>query len=60
MKKGRVKPVTIIEKGYKDSFDLMKVYVNSSYFALNNAGHNLQIEQPEIFEGIVRVWLGGF
>jgi len=46
--------------GYRDQFDLMKVYVNSTYFALNNAGHNLQIEQPEIFESIVRAWLGGF
>ena len=46
--------------GYRDQFDLIKVYVNSTYFAVNNAGHNLQIEQPEMFEAIVLTWLGGF
>ena len=45
------------EVGYKDQFDLMKIYPNSTYCAVENAGHNLQIEQPEIFEGILRSWL---
>jgi pimeloyl-ACP methyl ester carboxylesterase len=45
------------EVGYKDQFDLMKIYPNSTYCAVENAGHNLQIEQPEIFEGIVKNWL---
>ena len=45
------------EVGYKDQFDLMKIYPNSTYCAIENAGHNLQIEQPEIFEGIVKNWL---
>ncbi|MBP3810669.1 MAG: alpha/beta hydrolase [Clostridiales bacterium] len=45
------------EVGYKDQFDLMKIYPNSTYCAVENAGHNLQIEQPEIFEGIVKDWL---
>ena len=43
--------------GYKDQFDLMKVYPNSTYCAVENAGHNLQIEQPEIFENLVFSWL---
>ncbi|MBO4386475.1 MAG: alpha/beta hydrolase [Treponema sp.] len=43
--------------GYKDQFDLMKIYTNSTYCAVNNAGHNLQIEQPEIFENLVTSWL---
>jgi len=45
------------EVGYKDQFDLMKIYPNSTYCAVERAGHNLQIEQPEIFEGILRSWL---
>ncbi|MCR5528161.1 MAG: alpha/beta hydrolase [Saccharofermentans sp.] len=32
-------------------------YVNSTYCAVENAGHNLQIEQPEIFENILTSWL---
>lgn len=43
--------------GYKDQYDLMKIYTNSTYCAVNNAGHNLQIEQPEIFENLVSAWL---
>lgn len=45
------------EVGYKDQFDLMEKYTNATYCALEHAGHNLQIEQPEIFEGLVRNWL---
>lgn len=32
------------EVGYKDQFDLMKIYPNSTYCAVEKAGHNLQIE----------------
>ena len=45
------------EVGYKDQFDLMEKYVNSTYCAVENAGHNLQIEQPEIFENVLTSWL---
>ncbi|MBP3267936.1 MAG: alpha/beta hydrolase [Ruminococcus sp.] len=45
------------EVGYKDQFDLMRNFRNSTYCALNKAGHNLQIEQPELFQGIVKSWL---
>lgn len=45
------------EVGYKDQFDLMDKYNNSTYCAVDRAGHNLQIEQPEIFENLVRNWL---
>ena len=45
------------EVGYKDQFDLMEKYINSTYVAVENAGHNLQIEQLEIFESIVISWL---
>ena len=45
------------EVGYKDQFDLMRIYPNSTYCAIEKAGHNLQIEQPEMFESILRSWL---
>ena len=45
------------EVGYKDQFDLMKIYPNSTYCAIEKAGHNLQIEQPELFESTVMAWL---
>ncbi len=45
------------EVGYKDQFDLLKIYTNATYIAIENAGHNLQIEQPELFEGTLKNWL---
>ena len=45
------------EVGYKDQFDLMEKYTNATYCAVEKAGHNLQIEQPEIFESLVLKWL---
>ena len=45
------------EVGYKDQFDLMEKYINATYCAIERAGHNLQIEQPEIFESMVKNWL---
>ena len=45
------------EVGYKDQFDLMEKYTNVTYIAVEKAGHNLQIEQPEIFKSIVKSWL---
>lgn len=45
------------EVGYKDQFDLMNIYPNSTYCAIDKAGHNLQIEQPEMFESVVISWL---
>lgn len=45
------------EVGYKDQFDLMRIYPNSTYCAIDRAGHNLQIEQPELFENTVKSWL---
>ena len=48
------------EVGYKDQFDLMSKYTNATYIAVEKAGHNLQIEQPDIFESIVTGWLQAF
>lgn len=45
------------EVGYKDQFDLMNIYSDSTYCVIDKAGHNLQIEQPEMFESVVISWL---
>lgn len=44
------------EVGYKDQFRLLEKYPNASYVAINNAGHNLQIEQAEWFQSTVKNW----
>lgn len=45
--------------GYKDQFALLDIYPNATYCAVNGAGHNLQIEQPELFRALVSQWLSG-
>lgn len=45
------------EVGYKDQFQLIDIYLDATYCAINAAGHNLQIEQPELFGDIVGQWL---
>ena len=45
------------EVGYKDQFKLIDNYPNATYIALNRAGHNLQIEQSELFTSILKGWL---
>ena len=63
LKEPCTKPCLIIaakqdtEVGYKDQLDLIQKYTNATYCAVERAGHNLQIEQPEIFEGLVKNWL---
>ena len=43
--------------GYKDSWNFLKNYPSASFVILDNAGHNLQIEQPELFNSLVKEWL---
>jgi len=43
--------------GYKDPFRLTKDYTRATFAALDMAGHNLQIEQKELFEVLVADWL---
>jgi pimeloyl-ACP methyl ester carboxylesterase len=43
--------------GYLDQFALLPYYPRASFAALDVAGHNLQIEQPELFDALVREWL---
>lgn len=43
--------------GYIDSWDYLKNYTRASFVILDNAGHNLQIEQPELFNCLTKEWL---
>jgi pimeloyl-ACP methyl ester carboxylesterase len=43
--------------GYIDSWYFLKNYPRASFVILDNAGHNLQIEQPELFNCHVKDWL---
>ncbi|MFV0394553.1 MAG: alpha/beta fold hydrolase [Coprobacillaceae bacterium] len=49
------RPVTILTGkqdhcvGYEEAFELTKNFSKASFILLNNAGHNLQLEQEELF-----------
>ena len=43
--------------GYADLFPLLERYPRASLAVLDRAGHNLQIEQPRLFEELVAEWL---
>lgn len=57
------KPVLILtgrqdtEVGFEDQLRFLTQYPHSTYIAVDCAGHNMQLEQPEIFHGVVRGWL---
>ncbi|MFE6969198.1 alpha/beta fold hydrolase [Isoptericola sp. NPDC057653] len=43
--------------GYRDAWRLLEHYPRATFAVLDRAGHNLQIEQPELFDALVREWL---
>lgn len=43
--------------GYQDAFQLLHSFSHASFLIIDDAGHNLQIEQPELFQDIFRKWL---
>lgn len=43
--------------GYEDTWSLLKDYPRAAFHILDAAGHNLQIEQPQIFNVLVENWL---
>lgn len=43
--------------GYKDAINIMDYYPRGSFAILDIAGHNLQIEQPQLFSSLVNEWL---
>lgn len=57
------KPVTFLTGrqddcvGYQDVFELVSTFSHATFLVVNNAGHNLQIEQPVLFQETFRKWL---
>ena len=57
------KPVCILtgrqdsDVGYQDAFKLMEFFPKATYCILDNASHNLQLEQEELFKIFVNDWL---
>ncbi|CAM3516104.1 alpha/beta fold hydrolase [Isoptericola cucumis] len=43
--------------GYRDAWHLLEHYPRATFAVLDRAGHNLQIEQPALFEALVGEWL---
>lgn len=43
--------------GYKDVWNILNNYPRATFAVLDRAGHNLQIEQPELFNALVNEWL---
>jgi len=43
--------------GYKDQWDILDNFPRATFVVLDRAGHNLQIEQPEVFKSLVNEWL---
>lgn len=43
--------------GYQDALELIQKYPRGTFTVLDQAGHNLQIEQPQIFSTVMNEWL---
>lgn len=43
--------------GFEDQYPLLPHYPRASYVVLDRAGHNLQIEQPELLATLIGDWL---
>jgi pimeloyl-ACP methyl ester carboxylesterase len=43
--------------GYRDHWQLIENYARASFVILDKAGHNLQIEQDQLFNALVKEWL---
>jgi pimeloyl-ACP methyl ester carboxylesterase len=43
--------------GYKDAWDIVEKYPRATFAVLDRAGHNAQIEQPELFNALTHEWL---
>jgi pimeloyl-ACP methyl ester carboxylesterase len=42
--------------GYRDHWRLIENYPHASFMVLDKVGHNLEIEQPELFTALVKEW----
>ncbi|WP_409179800.1 alpha/beta fold hydrolase [Amycolatopsis sp. VS8301801F10] len=43
--------------GFAEPYGLLAHYPRASYAVLDRAGHNLQFEQPVLFEALLEEWL---
>lgn len=43
--------------GYEDAFTILEKFPRATFAILDMAGHNLQIEQPELFNNLMSEWL---
>ncbi|QUH20924.1 alpha/beta fold hydrolase [Alkaliphilus sp. B6464] len=43
--------------GYKDAWNILDNFPRATFSVLDKAGHNLQIEQEELFNSLVNEWL---
>ena len=57
------KPVLIVagrqdtSVGYRDAWSIIENYPRATLAVLDSAGHNLQIEQAQVFTALVLEWL---
>ncbi|MNN92919.1 hypothetical protein D3C81_2112760 [compost metagenome] len=43
--------------GYRDAWPVLEQYQRTTFVALDTAGHNLQVEQPVLFNALIQEWL---
>ncbi|HZR42896.1 MAG TPA: alpha/beta hydrolase [Ktedonobacteraceae bacterium] len=43
--------------GYQDAWHILENYPRGTFVVLDRAGHNLQIEQPQLFHALLGEWL---
>lgn len=43
--------------GYKDAFEILDKFPRGTFAVLDRAGHNLQIEQAQVFNSLISEWL---
>lgn len=43
--------------GYKDAWNILENFPRATFAVLDRAGHNLQIEQEELFNSLINEWL---
>jgi pimeloyl-ACP methyl ester carboxylesterase len=43
--------------GYKDAFNILNKFSRGTFAVLDRAGHNLQIEQSQLFNSLINDWL---
>lgn len=43
--------------GYSDLWEILEIYPRATFAVINGAGHNLEIEQLDIFHTLVKEWL---